>query len=313
MKKIFTLAIIALMGIVGMQAQTVTVTKNDGSVITYRADEIKDIQFHPAATVPDTVVVHEFTGYLTVSSKFFQDMYYGDSARIKVMQVDGAYLARFEDAQWGTGLFNITMGAGGAINGTGKLTIKNPHAGTSNDYDATLSGKMTEITITASTLMQGTTITWHYGTATEAVRLAGSYTGTDSVNVGGSFPYTSAEKVTYQVTSNADGTINLIVPQVKYNGTVMGDLTLGTYTIGNIAYDAETKTFTKAYKDDNIKFHFTAANNGQTTMDKEYTFDKDVCKVTVSMNDKGQLVVSNTFQMGAMPFTIFGAFTGTKR
>ena len=92
----------------------------------------------------------------------------------------------------------------------------------------------------------------------------------------------------------------------------MGDLTLGTYTIKNIPYDESQKAFVKAYKDDNIKFHFTCVSNGVTTMDKEYTFDKDVCKVVVSQDAGGRLTVSNAFQMGAMPFVIYGTFKGSK-
>ena len=311
MKKFFTLILIALLG-VSAHAQTVTITKNDGSVVTFQAGEIKNIRFNPAAAVPDTTVLNEYTGYLTVTSKHFTDMYFGDAARMKVMKAGDQYLARFSDAQWGTGLFNITLNKG-QVAGTGKLSVSGQHAGGSaKEYNATMSGKMTEIVISVPDLMGGTTITWHHGTPSAALKTSGIYQGTDSVNVGGSFPYKSVSKVAYKVEANADGTINLIVPEVKYNATVMGDLTLGTYTIKNIPYDESQKAFVKAYKDDNIKFHFTCVSNGVTTMDKEYTFDKDVCKVVVSQDAGGRLTVSNAFQMGAMPFVIYGMFKGSK-
>lgn len=309
MKKIFTLLVVALLGL-SVQAQTVTITKKDGSVVTFQAGEIRNIQFAPGAAKPDTTVMRELTGYLMVTSSFFPNTYYGDAAKMKVMMVENKQLVQFSDPMWGTGLFNITL-AKGQISGSGKLAVPNMHGGGVKEYDATMSGKMTEIAISIPTLMGGTTITWHNGQPTPSVKIAGSYQGDDNINVGGMFPYTSAGKVTYKVEANADGTINLVVPEVKYNGTMMGDLTLGTYTIKNIPYDETQKAFVKAYKDDNIKFLFTVVKDGKTTQ-KEYTFDNPRCKVMVSKDDKGALVVHNTYQMGGMPMLINGTFKSSK-
>jgi hypothetical protein len=309
MKKIFTLLVVALLGL-SVQAQIVTITKKDGSVVTFQAGEIRNIQFAPSAAKPDTTVLRELTGYLMVTSGFFPSTYYGDAAKMKVMMVEKQQLVQFSDPMWGTGLFNITL-TKGQISGSGKLAVPNQHGGGVKEYDATMSGKMTEIAISVPTLMGGTTITWHNGKPAPAVKIVGSYQGDDKINVGGMFPYTSADKVTYKVEANADGTINLVVPEVKYNGTVMGDLTLGTYTIKNIPYDETQKAFVKAYKDDNIKFLFTIVKDGNTTQ-KEYTFDKPFCKVMVSKDDKGVFVVNNTYQMGAMPMLINGTFKSSK-
>lgn len=306
MKKIFTLLVGALLGL-GVQAQTISITKTDGSVVTYPAGEIRNIQFLPA----EAKVLHEFVGYLTVSNKYFNNAYYGNAAKVKVLKVGDKYQTLFSDAQWGEGLFDVTL-AKGQISGTGKLTIPNMHGGGVKEYEATMSGKMTEITISAATLMGGTTITWHHGQPSVAVQAAGLYQGKDSVNVGGNFPYISAEKVSYKVEANADGTINLTVPEVVYKGTMMGDLTLGTYTIKNIPYVESEKAFVKGYKDDNIKFRFIISKNGVTISDREYSFDQDVCKVVVSKDDKGQLTVANTFQMGAMPFVLNSTFRSSK-
>lgn len=309
MKKLFTFIVIALLSI-NAHAQSVTITKTDGSVVTYKASEIKNIRFAPASEVAEPKVLHEFTGYLTVSSKYFANMYYGDAAKIKVLEVDGKYQAEFADAQWGTGTFDITLDKG-QITGTGKLSVASRQgAGATKEYEATMSGKMTEIAISVPSLMGGTTLTWHYGTPSAALKMAGAYQGMDHVNVGGAYPYDSATKVTYKVEANADGTINLVVPEVLYKETLIGDLTIGTYTISNIPYDEKEGAFVKAYKDDNIKFHFTCSYEGTVTMDKDYTFDKDVCKVVVSKDADGQLTVANTYQMGSMPFVIAGSFKG---
>lgn len=142
----------------------------------------------------------------------------------------------------------------------------------------------------------------------------GRYKGADKVKIGGMFSYTSADEVTYEITDNEDGTINLIVPVVTYAKTLMGTLILGTYTISNIPYNAEKKTFIKAYKEDNIKFRFiTKDDSGKTTKDQEYTFDKDACKVVIALSDDGKLTINNTYQMGSMPMVIYGTFVGARQ
>ena len=116
------------------------------------------------------------------------------------------------------------------------------------------------------------------------------------------------------MTANGDGTINLIVPEVTYKKTMMGNLTLGTYTIKNIPYDENQKAFVKAYKDDNIKFHFIKKNDdGSVISDQEYTVDSKICKVVISKEADGKLKVENTYQLGRMPFPISGSFMGTKQ
>ena len=142
----------------------------------------------------------------------------------------------------------------------------------------------------------------------------GSYKGEDKISVGGLFSYTSSEAVTYKVTANEDGTVNLTVPEETFKKTMMGNLTLSSYTISKIPYDESKKAFIKAYKDDNIKFHFIIKDDkGAVTSDKEYTFDSRICKVIITKGADGKLTVSNTYQMGKMPFPISGTFTGTKQ
>ena len=142
----------------------------------------------------------------------------------------------------------------------------------------------------------------------------GSYKGEDKISVGGLFSDTSSEAVTDKVTANEDGTVNLTVPEETFKKTMMGNLTLSSYTISKIPYDESKKAFIKAYKDDKIKFHLIIKDdNGAVTSDKEYTFDSRICKVTITKGADGKLTVSNTYQMGKMPFPISGTFTGTKQ
>ena len=236
---------------------------------------------------------------------------YDTGAKIKVLQDGGKFLAEFSDTQWGTGSFEITM-ANHAINGTGKMKIANPKAGGAmNEYDATMSGSMTEIKISIPSLMGGTDITWHYAEASAASKVAGNYTGTTSLKVSvvpGSF--TSAT-VGYKVTANEDGSINVTASEEKYTGvTMVGNLTLGTYTVKNLAYDKATNSFSRDYSEDGIKVHFKATG-GMMERDEDYAFGK-TSKMTVTLAEDGTLTITNNYQVGRMPFPISATYTGKK-
>lgn len=193
MKKIFTLAVVALLGIAGAQAQSVKINKTDGTTVTIKATEIKNIEFSPAET-SETIV--------------------------------------------------------------------------------------------------------------------GDYKGDNSLLVGGMIGPYVAKNVVYTVTKNADGSINLKSNEEKYNGTVMGDLTLGTYTISNIPFDATTKSYVRDYSADGLTVHFVCVSEGKTTMDSDYAFKKG--NVTVTQGENSKLTIVNTYTIGNMPFPITATFNGVK-
>ena len=311
MKKIFTLVIVSLLSALAVQAQSLKVTKTDGSVVTYNASDISKIEFLPSETPSQPKLIHEFAGYLTVKNKMINNVRYDNGAKIKVLQDGGKFLAEFSDTQWGTGSFVITM-ANHAINGTGKMKIANPNGGgAAKEYDATMSGSMREIKISIPSLMGGTDITWHYAEASAASKVAGNYTGTTSLKVSvvpGSF--TSAT-VGYKVTANEDGSINVTASEEKYTGvTMVGNLTLGTYTVKNLAYDKATNSFSRDYSEDGIKVHFKATG-GMMERDEDYAFGK-TSKMTVTLAEDGTLTITNNYQVGRMPFPISATYTGKK-
>ena len=311
MKKIFTLVIVSFLSALAVQAQSLKVTKTDGSVVTYNASDISKIEFLPAETPSQPKLIHEFAGYLTVKNRVLDNVRFDTGAKIKVLQDAGKFFAEFSDTQWGTGSFEITM-ANHAINGTGKMKIANPRAGGAvEEYDATMSGSMTEIKISIPSLMGGTDITWHYAEASAASKVAGNYTGMTSLNVGGMFgPFTSAT-VEYKVTANEDGSINVTASEEKYTGvTVAGNLTLGTYTVKNLAYDKATNSFSRDYSEDGIKVHFKS-NGGSMNKDENYEFGK-TSKMTVTLAGDGTLTITNNYKIGAMPFSISATYTGKK-
>ena len=311
MKKIFTLVIVSLLSALAVQAQSLKVTKTDGSVVTYNASDISKIEFLPAETPSQPKLIHEFAGYLTVKNRVLDNARFDTGAKIKVLQDGGKFFAEFSDTQWGTGSFEITM-ANHAINGTGKMKIANPRAGGAvEEYDATMSGSMTEIKISIPSLMGGTDITWHYAEASAASKVAGNYTGTTSLKVSvvpGSFTSATVE---YKVTANEDGSINVTASEEKYTGvTMMNNLTLGTYTVKNLAYDKATNSFSRDYSEDGIKVHFKATG-GMMEKDENYEFGK-TSKMTVTLAEDGTLTITNNYKVGRMPFPISATYTGKK-
>mgnify|MGYP001011018827 FL=1 len=109
MKKIFTLVIVSFLSALAVQAQSLKVTKTDGSVVTYNASDISKIEFLPSETPSQPTLIHEFAGYLTVKNRVLDNVRFDTGAKIKVLQDGGKFLAEFSDTQWGTGSFVITM------------------------------------------------------------------------------------------------------------------------------------------------------------------------------------------------------------
>lgn len=143
---------------------------------------------------------------------------------------------------------------------------------------------------------------------TEAQKIAGTYTGKDSINVGGMFPYYAEAEGEYKITANTDGSINVTLPEEKFSQTAIGDLVVGSFTVSNIAWDESAQAFVRNYSKDGIKFHFKSS-----TMDNDYALDKDNCKMTVKSNADGTVTVLNTYQMGRMPFPIYSTVVVTKK
>lgn len=132
-----------------------------------------------------------------------------------------------------------------------------------------------------------------------------------TVNVGGMFPYAN-EGVTYNVRKYMDGDVQKVdveVPTYKLDNTLMGNLTLGTYTVKGLTYDEEKGGFYRDYKNDGLSFHFTAEKDGNKSMDGEYGFNTAKDNNILVKYDGSKITdIVNTFQMGAMPFGIVSSF-----
>ena len=135
-----------------------------------------------------------------------------------------------------------------------------------------------------------------------------------TVTVGGQFTYNN-DKVTYELRRYKDGEtdkLDVTVPTYTLANTIMGDLTLGSYTVKGLVYDEAQGGYYRDYKNDGLKFHFTAVKNGTTTMDKDYDFasEKDN-NILVKYEGNNVSSIVNTFQVGAMPFGIVSVFSAS--
>ena len=134
-----------------------------------------------------------------------------------------------------------------------------------------------------------------------------------TVTVGGQFTYNN-DNVTYELRRYKDGEtdkLDVTVPYYTLANTIMGNLTLGSYTVKGLVYDEAQGGYYRDYKNDGLKFHFTAVQGGKTTMDKDYDFatDKDN-NILVKYEGNNVSSIVNTFQVGTMPFGIVSVFSG---
>lgn len=132
-----------------------------------------------------------------------------------------------------------------------------------------------------------------------------------NVSVGGAYNYENAS-VTYQVRKYKDGDVEKLdveIPTYQLSETLMGDLTLGTYTVKGLTYDEAKGGYYRDYKNDGLTFHFKSVMNGTTNMDNDYEFNsaKDN-NILVKYNGNSVTDIVNNFQMGAMPFPITSSF-----
>lgn len=134
-----------------------------------------------------------------------------------------------------------------------------------------------------------------------------------TVTVGGQFTYNN-DNVTYELRRYKDGEtdkLDVTVPSYSLTNTVMGDLTLGTYTVKGLVYDEAQGGYYRDYKNDGLSFHFKAVKNGATAMDKDYEFAAEKPNnILVKYEGSNVSSIVNTFQMGAMPFGIVSVFSG---
>ena len=133
------------------------------------------------------------------------------------------------------------------------------------------------------------------------------------VSVGSNLNYKN-ESVTYNVRKYKDGDVEKLdveIPTYTLDETMMGDLTLGTYTVKGLTYDESKGGYYHDYANDGLTFHFTVVYNGTTSMDNDYEFNNDyntANDILVKYNGSNVEEILNHFHMGTMPFQITSSF-----
>lgn len=263
----------------------------------------------------DQTLTNTYSSYVYASFSYAQN-YYSGTGEVIIKVHNGVYTITAKNSEWGEAIFeNVVVGDN--ITGNGVIKVLNAHTGDVTKKAAQLSGTLTELTITVPGLMQGgTTIEFYIGHI-PATKLAGTYSGTNSVQVGNNEDWTYTADISYEITANEDGTINIIVPEYTLEGTMMGDLTLGTYTISNIQFNQELGTYFCAYGYDELQMNFKT-----TEIDRDYYFSyiNPTSNITIQpKNGMPGVKVKNTFGLGVieegvfqkkMPYTITATFEG---
>lgn len=149
-----------------------------------------------------------------------------------------------------------------------------------------------------------------------ASQYVGTYSGNDKINVNMatvSWDYTTANAVSYRITSNNDGSINVTIPEETYTDTQIGDITVGSYTIDSLKYNVLTG-FTRAYKGSGARVHFkSTGGNYPIILNDNYAFTSDACVISVTRSTAGVIQVKNAYVLGKSPVVITNSFTGTKQ
>ncbi len=130
-----------------------------------------------------------------------------------------------------------------------------------------------------------------------------------NVCVGGAYNYQNSS-VTYYVRKYMDGDVEKVdveVPTYALSNTIMGDLTLGTYTVKGLTYDETQGGYYRDYANDGLVFHFKAV--GDSPKDGDYGFNTaKPNNILVKYNGSNIADIINNFQMGTMPFPITSTF-----
>lgn len=256
------------------------------------------------------------------------------SVNVSTMNIENASdTVKFEMASMSTG--NITLPAMKGMAPIPSFTIKNVAFTMGENHVITMADQAFTSKVTVNGVeknVTGSSISGTYNKADNSLTLKAVFqygampfpmtyniksyyvkavTSAINVNVGGMFPYAN-KSVTYNVRKYMDGDVQKVdveVPTYTLDNTLMGNLTLGTYTVKGLTYDEEKGGFYRDYKNDGLKFHFIAEKDGNKTMNGEYEFNtaKDN-NILVKYNGSKITDIVNTFQMGAMPFGIVSSF-----
>lgn len=287
MKKIFTL-LFAMMMAMNMNAQMHGAMSFAGAssmdVSTMHLENASDtVKFELASMTAGNITLPAMNGMQTIPSFTIENVAFAMGANHVVTMADQTFTSKV------------------TVNGEEKTITGSSLSGTYNMADNSL-------TIKAVFQYGKMPLPMTYQVKAYYVK---AVTSAITVSVGGQFNYDN-ESVTYNVRKYKDGDVEKVdveIPTYQLANTMMGDLTLGTYTVKGLTYDEEKGGYYRDYKDDGLKFHFTAEQGGNKTMDNDYDFNSAKANnILVKYTGTNVTDIVNNFQMGAMPFGITSSF-----
>lgn len=191
-------------------------------------DDEKTVEKTPAELVAGT-----YSGYSTGVSTYFSGMVGTDESVTLTPNTDGTVNVAYTSSTWGnTTLSNITVAKSGtdyALSGSGKYSMG--HAGSSKEYDCTVSGTISadkatySIAFSLPSVMGGLTITFQNGEPTVAQILNG--TSFEGYSLGNATYFTNmlGQDETVAITGNEDGTVNIAYTSSTWGTGTFSNLT----------------------------------------------------------------------------------------
>lgn len=241
-------------------------------------------------------VVGNYEGYMLAESNFFSDMFSADESIVITKKSNTTVDVVCESKVWG--VFTIeNAGVTGStapytISGSG--TCKMGMGGQMKDYDCVVSAMIygtdaDMISFEIPSVMGGTKIVFHRGTAPLGYYVRGEYNGTLSYSVAGSqYPSTDAKVILKKDYGN---TISITLPAVDGGMMSLPEVALSGVVISTT---------------DNVNFKIEETEINATVGTTNYAG-------TLSGNIKGSaLTLEYSIKPGAMPINIDFVFTGEK-
>ena len=139
-----------------------------------------------------------------------------------------------------------------------------------------------------------------------------AFTNALDVSVGGAYNYNN-ESVTYNVRTYPEDEVTKLdveVPSYTLTGTMMGNLTIGGYTVRGLVYDEAKGGYYRNYINDGLTMYFKAEQGGNVTMNDIYPLNAGTQEILLVYEGR-QANISNSFKPGNMPFPITSSFPGT--
>ena len=113
------------------------------------------------------------------------------------------------------------------------------------------------------------------------------------------------------ISEGENETLSVTFPEYALHNTLMGDITMGTLALENLAYDSSKGGFYLNYEEAGISQYFKAERNGTVTMDGEYPLNAP-SEILVIKSDDGEITIVNSFRIGTMPMPITATFVSHK-